>query len=96
MPLFHFLGLDKPGALQLRLDTRPAHLAHVTEFVRLGGPILDDNGQPMGSAMIVEADSLEDAQAKLAEDPYAKAGLFATTQLRPWRVAIGTLPGYAG
>ncbi len=96
MPLFHFLGLDKPGALQLRIDTRPAHLAHVKDFVRLGGPLLDDNGQPIGSAMIVEAESLEAARAKLAEDPYAQAGLFATTALRPWRISIGTLPGYDG
>lgn len=96
MPLFHFIGLDKPGALQVRLDARPAHLEYVTPFVRLGGPLLDDQGQPMGSAMIVEADSLEDAKAKLAEDPYAKAGLFESTALRPWRMGIGTLPGYEG
>jgi uncharacterized protein YciI len=96
MPLFHFLGLDKPGALQLRIDTRPAHIAYVKNFVRLGGPLLDDAGQPMGSAMILEAESLEDARTKLAADPYAKAGLFRATELRPWRLSIGTLPGYDG
>lgn len=96
MPLFHFLGRDKPGALQVRLDNRPAHLEYAKGYVRLGGPILDEAGQPMGSAMIIEADSLEDARARLAADPYTKAGLFASTELLPWRLSLGGIEGYRG
>lgn len=96
MPLFHFVGLDKPGALQVRLDNRPAHLEYAKGYVRVGGPILDEAGQPMGSAMIIEADSLEDARARLAADPYAQAGLFASTELHPWRLSLGGIEGYAG
>lgn len=96
MPLFHFIGIDKPDHLSVRMSVRPDHLEYVKDFVRLGGPLLDEHGQPMGSAMILEAENLETAKVKLSQDPYAKAGLFDSTWLRPWRVAIGSLPGYEG
>jgi len=96
MPLFHFIGLDKPDHLALRMRVRPDHLEFAKAFVRLGGPLLDEHGQPMGSAMILEADNLEAAKVKLDQDPYAKAGLFGSTWLRPFRVAIGALQGYEG
>ncbi len=96
MALFHFIGLDKPGGLQTRMHVRPEHLEYAKTYVRLGGPILDERGDPMGSAMIIEAENLEAAKAKLDNDPYTKAGLFETTTLRPWRMSIGAIQGYEG
>lgn len=40
MPLFAVICRDKPGALQVRLDTRDAHLAHIRDsgIVAMAGP----------------------------------------------------------
>ena len=80
---------DKPGHLQLRMDNRPAHVDYLnglnaTGKLVLAGPTLDDDNKPSGSIVIVEADSLEAAQALAADDPYAKAGLFETVEIRGW------------
>ena len=96
MPLFHFIGLDKKHALETRLQVRPQHLEYARPHTRLGGPILDSDGQPIGSVMIIEAEGLEAAKVLMANDPYAKAGIFGHTELRSWRVAMGGIEGYQG
>jgi Uncharacterized protein conserved in bacteria len=85
--LFVLTALDKPDALALRLSVREAHLAFArdTGRIRLGGPFLDDNGDMRGSMMIIEAPDLETAKAWHASDPYVKAGLFASSDIRPWK-----------
>ncbi|WP_099866994.1 YciI-like protein [Pararhizobium haloflavum] len=86
---FAVICRDKPDALQLRLDTRPTHLEHLNRVnesgaLKVAGPLLGDDGKPMGSLLIVEADDAEAAR-KLAEaDPYAKAGLFESVEIRAW------------
>jgi uncharacterized protein YciI len=42
----------------------------------------------IGSFIILEADSLEAAERWAANDPYTKAGLFASSIVRPWRATI--------
>jgi uncharacterized protein len=96
MPLFHFIGLDKPDGLQTRLHTRPEHLEYARPHTRLGGALLDADGNPQGSVMIIEAESLEAAKVLMDNDPYAKAGVFQHTEIRPWRIAIGGIVDYAG
>lgn len=94
MPLFSLLCLDKPGALDVRKATRPAHLEYVDAagVVKLGGPVSDPvTGDPVGSLMIVEAESLDAARAYSAADPYAKAGLFESVDIRPFTVVRGEL-----
>lgn len=91
--LFVAICLDKPDHVDLRLATRNAHLAYLAEHgprVKLGGAFLDPAGEkPIGSMLIVEAESEPAARALLATDPYAQAGLFANVELRPWRRAVG-------
>lgn len=86
MPLFVFQGLDREGAVELRKETRPAHLewiAGLAPCVKIGGPVLADDGEtPVGSMLVVEAESLEAAKALFAEDPYALAGLWLRTSVR--------------
>jgi uncharacterized protein len=90
--LFAAICLDKPDCLNLRLATRRAHLdflkAHSAR-IKLGGPFLDAAERPIGSLLILECLDLAAAQALLKEDPYAKAGLFASVELRPFRRAVG-------
>lgn len=93
MPLFVLTCIDKPGALDLRMSTREAHLDYLerTGLVKVAGPFLDDEGKPCGSMLIIEADDFADARAFGSEDPYCKAGLFQSVDVRPWRVAVGAL-----
>lgn len=94
MPLYVIQHEDKPGALQLRLDTRQEHLAYLAEAkgVKVAGPYLNEAGEMVGSLLIVEADDMAGAEAFAAGDPYAKAGLFASSQIRQWRHGVGQLP----
>lgn len=89
----HFIVycIDKPGSLDLRLKSREAHLAYLRgSKVPVAGPMLDgDEGSPMGSLLIIEADNLEAARQWTSGDPYNKAGVFQSVEVRPWRWVIG-------
>ncbi|PXB68003.1 hypothetical protein C0046_41155, partial [Pseudomonas aeruginosa] len=37
----------------------------------------------------VEAASLDEVQAFLADDPYVRAGLFQRVEIRPWNWSLG-------
>lgn len=87
--LFAILCTDRPGQLQLRLDTRPAHVDFLNGLnadgkLKFAGPFLDEDGRPNGSIVMIEADDRAAAEAIAAGDPYAEAGLFETVEIRPW------------
>ena len=88
--LFVVTAIDKENSLALRLATREAHFAYARETgcVRLGGPFLDPKGDMAGSMMIVEATDLDVAKTWHANDPYVKAGLFARSDVRPWKLTF--------
>ncbi len=80
--LFVIHAKDKPGALELRQATRPAHLEFLAPFdIPVGGPLLDADGQMCGSCLVLEVPDREAAEAFIAGDPYGKAGLFETVEL---------------
>jgi uncharacterized protein len=83
--------LDKPGHLQIRLDNRAAHLAHIeaTGVVEMAGPFLDEAGAMAGSLIVLGVGSMPEAQDWAAADPYAKAGLFESVSIREWKKVIG-------
>ena len=86
--------VDKPGALSVRMGAREAHLAYVRGFgdkLRLGGPMLDDNGDMAGSLVIMEAESRAEAEAFNAADPYTLAGLWERVDIKVLRATLGTL-----
>ncbi|HET9161450.1 MAG TPA: YciI family protein [Caulobacteraceae bacterium] len=94
MSLFVLHCLDKPNNLQGRMDAREAHLAYVKDSgasFRMGGPYLDEAGQMVGSLIIIETDDLAAAKAWSANDPYVRAGVFETVEIRPFRVTAGGL-----
>ena len=94
MPLYALTCIDKPNALERRMAAREAHVAYIRErlaSVKLAGPFLDARDEMAGSLLIVEAESLEDAQAFNAGDPYTLAGLWQSVDIRPFRVSIGQL-----
>ena len=88
---FALMTTDKPGALQVRLDNRDAHLAYIAEtgVVEMAGPFLDDAEQMCGSLIVLEVADLVAAQNWAANDPYAKAGLFSDVRIQAWKKVIG-------
>ena len=88
---FVLICRDKPGALDIRMENRPAHLAYIeaTGVVTLAGPFLDDAGKPSGSLVILEVTDRAAAEVWAAGDPYAKAGLFESLLIEAWRKVVG-------
>ncbi len=82
---------DKSGALQTRIDNRDAHLAYIksTGVVEMAGPFLNTDGQMCGSLIVLDVDDMAAAQAWANNDPYNKAGLFASVELTAWKKVIG-------
>jgi uncharacterized protein YciI len=50
--------------------------------------VLDPAGNPCGSLLVVEAADRAEAEAFAAADPYAKAGLFESVAIRPFRTVF--------
>jgi uncharacterized protein YciI len=95
MPQFILLCRDKPDSLALRMETRPAHLEYFQNFgnkLQLGGPMLDEAGNPAGSMLIIEAADAAEAQSIADADPYYKAGLFAEVRVIPFKTVIANFP----
>ncbi|MEW6542544.1 MAG: YciI family protein [Nitrospirota bacterium] len=82
---FVILGFDGPRGAELRKTHRPAHLARMEALdaqgrVVLAGPLTDK----AGSLIVIEADSLEDAEAFAKGDPYVVHGVFARYEVHPF------------
>ena len=66
-------GTD-PEAKARRLAVRPAHLERVAPFVErgrvlIGGAILDDAGDMVGSVLLTDFSGREEVEAWVADDP---------------------------
>jgi uncharacterized protein len=86
--LYALICTDKPNSLPLRMANRPEHLAYLqslSETLVFAGPFTQEDGVTMnGSLVVVEAATLDAARKIAACDPFAKAGLFASVEIRPW------------
>ncbi len=89
--LFAILCTDRPQSLDLRAATRAEHIAYLetykSKLVEVG-PLLDADGRPCGSLLIVDVADRAAADGFAAGDPYAKAGLFESTIVRGYRVVF--------
>ena len=86
--LFALICDDKPSSLELRLKVRPDHVVFLHglgSVVKFAGPFTDDAGSPVGSLVVIDAENRSAAEAIAAQDPYAKAGLFQSVAIRPWK-----------
>jgi len=93
--LYVLIGEDVPDSLEKRKAARPEHLMRLEELRNEGRLILVgpmpaiDSPDPgpagfAGSLVVAEFASLADAQTWLADDPYARQGVFARTSVRPF------------
>ncbi|MGD9867844.1 MAG: YciI family protein [Hyphomicrobiales bacterium] len=95
--LYTLICTDKPDMLAVRQDTRAAHLEFLKglgDRLKAGGPFIAGDGEtPIGSLVIIEASSLEDAKKIASQDPYARAGLFQSVDIRPWKWVLNNPEG---
>jgi uncharacterized protein YciI len=87
---------DKPNSTKLRADTRPEHMEYLKgcgDMIVAGGATLTDDGEGMtGSFLLVDVPDRAAAEEFARNDPFAKAGLFATTEIKRWRKGIWNPP----
>ncbi|MCK5777411.1 MAG: YciI family protein [Rhodospirillales bacterium] len=81
--------LDKDGHADVRTENRPQHVEYLkasADKIVCAGPLLTDDGEGMiGSTLVMKFADRSEAEAWAANDPYAKAGLFESVDIRPWK-----------
>ncbi|CAK0763371.1 protein YciI [Gammaproteobacteria bacterium] len=94
--LYAIMASDIPDSLPRRLQARPAHLQRLQDLQDQGRLVLagphpaidaEDPGPAgfVGSLIVAEFASLDEAQAWADEDPYRMAGVFAQVRVRPFK-----------
>jgi len=88
--LFVITAMDINDGGKKRAATRAAHFEYArdTGVIKLGGPFLDAEGNMIGSLIIMEAETLDAAKRWAENDPYAKQGVYAHYDLRPWKATV--------
>ena len=92
-------GYDGENVLPKRLVARPEHLARLTALAEAGRlllagpcPAIDarDPGPAgfSGSLVVADFESLETARAWADADPYVAAGVYARTEVRPFKQVL--------
>ena len=96
---YAIIAEDVADSLEIRLATRPAHLERLNALRDQGRLILagphpaidtEDPGEAgfSGSLIVAEFNSLEDAEAWAADDPYQHAGVYAKLTVKPFKKVL--------
>ena len=93
MPFYALIGRDGKQGLARRKLHREAHLESLQGLaadgrIRHAGPLLDDAGRPIGSLVVFEAPSLDEARALAAADPYVVHEVFEHYEVRETKVVF--------
>lgn len=93
-------GTD-PEAPARRLRSRAAHLQNAARLqeaghLLIGGAILDDEGNMVGSAAVAQFDTRAELEEWLRTDPYVTDGVWRDIEVIPYRVAPHFLPARPG
>jgi hypothetical protein len=94
--LYAIIGQDAPESLELRLASRPAHVARLQALqsegrLLLAGPFpAEDANDPgkagfTGSLIVAEFPTLDQAQTWATDDPYVQAGVYQHVTVKPFR-----------
>lgn len=86
---FAIIGHDGPDGLIKRPIHRSDHLQRLEALATQGrlvlaGPFTDK----AGSLVVIEADSLEQAEAFAHEDPYTVHGVFQSVEVHPFKQVL--------
>ena len=94
--LYAIIGEDRTDSLSARLAARPAHLERLQALQEEGRLLLAgpcpaiDSADPgpagfVGSVIVADFDSLQDARAWADADPYVAAGVYARVDILPFK-----------
>jgi uncharacterized protein YciI len=87
--LYVLMMIDRRDAESLRDRVRPEHkayLAGVADRIAFAGPLLADDHRAMaGSLLVIDFADRDAALEWLRDEPFTRAGLYATTQIHPFR-----------
>ena len=88
--LVALIARDKVGHIEVRKANRADHIDYLNSgtVVSQAGPLLSDEGEMIGSLIILDVNVLEDARAWSENDPYVKAGLFESVEFILWNKVI--------
>ena len=88
--LVALIAFDKVGHIEVRKANRADHIDYLNSgtAVSQAGPLLSDEGEMIGSLIILNVNVLEDARAWSENDPYVKAGLFESVEFILWNKVI--------
>lgn len=85
-------SVDKSDSQSIRDTHRTAHYAFLEARQHLlisSGGLQDDAGQRfIGSVILLDVDTREQAQAFVDEDPFTRAGLAQTVVIERWKPAF--------
>jgi uncharacterized protein len=84
--IYVFTLIDKPQSTALRTAVRPEHkayLAAVADRIAFAGPLTHDDGVTMiGSLLAIDFPSRDAAHAWLENEPFTKAGIYASISIQ--------------
>ena len=97
--LYAIVATDVANSLEARMAARPAHLERLQQLkaegrIVLAGPhpAIDSNDPGAagftGSLVVAEFESLIDAQAWAAADPFVAAGVYANVSVKPFKQVL--------
>lgn len=86
-----FLVLTTFTSAEKRMAHRPEHREYLNQLVNEGkllmaGPFEDESG----GLIIFEAVDEAEVQGMVANDPFSINGVFATTEIREWKLVAGS------
>lgn len=79
---FAVMTRDNPEAGDKRKSLYPEHKEHLDAqpdgiAIRVSGPLLGESGKPVGSLLVIEADTIDMVRDYINKDPYIAAGVWA-------------------
>lgn len=84
----HCMDGGDPSIRQSQYPRHREYLASARIKILVAGPILSDEGEPIGSLLIVDAENIEVARSFSANDPFAINGAWMSIQIYPYKMAI--------
>ena len=84
---------DGPDMLEKRMEVRPRHLENMERVKKTGsvvcaGGILDGEGRPVGSALVLDFTSKDLLDEYLEHEPYITEKVWETVTVEPMHVVI--------
>lgn len=82
--LYSIYCYDKNDSLERRKSLRHDHISYLKKFeqkIILAGPLLNENEEPLGSLLVLDFLSKQEAEIFSKNDPYFLGGLFKKIEI---------------